>query len=99
VQLHIAQAAYSSRGSDKKVQISSSTYRVQGDYLGAGGSLRCTSKLAWGNCYSAVNACTRINTPRTVIVVTDAGDENHEAFNQRFALALHRTMRRFKPAA
>ncbi len=36
VQLHIAQAAYSSRGSDKKVQISSSTYREQGDCQGPG---------------------------------------------------------------
>lgn len=47
VQLHIAHAAYSSRGSDKRVQISSGTYREQGDYQGPG-SLRCTSKVPLG---------------------------------------------------
>lgn len=54
MQLHIAQAAYSSRGSDKKVQISSSTYRVQGDYLGPG-FFALHQQAGLGGLYSAVN--------------------------------------------
>jgi hypothetical protein len=43
------------------------------------GSLRCTSKVPLGDCYSAVTPCTRITTPRIVIDGTDASDENHGA--------------------